>query len=72
MLRRSLPRRFIIVKTVFIRHVPPINFSTFLMFFVFGRVNYCRSRFLKKGQRQAKVWQLKRTVFRAEHATFTD
>ena len=42
------------------------------MFFVFDGVNYCRSRFKKKGQRLAKVWQLKRTVFQAEHVTFTD
>ena len=31
MLRRSLPRRFIIVKTVFIRHFPPINFPNFFL-----------------------------------------
>ena len=72
MLHRSLPRRFIIVKTVFIRHDLPINFPTFFMIFVFGGVNYCRSRFFKKDQRQAKVWQLKRAVFQAEHVTFTD
>ena len=57
----------------FIRPVPPSNFPTFFMFFVFGRVYYCRSEVdLKKGQRQAKVWQLKRTLFQAEHVTFTD
>jgi len=27
---------------------------------------------LKRGQRQAKEWQLKRTLFQAEHVTFTD
>ena len=42
------------------------------MFFVFGGVKYCRSRLKKKGQRQAKVCQLKRTVFQAEHVTLTD
>ena len=26
----------------------------------------------KNGQRLAKVWQLKRTVFQAEHVTFKD
>ena len=31
MLRRSLPRRFIIVRTVFIRHFPPINFPNFFL-----------------------------------------
>ena len=41
------------------------------MFFVFGGVNHVEVD-LKNGKRQAKVWQLKRTVFQAEHVTFTD
>ena len=62
MLRRSLPRGFIIVKTVFIRHVPPINFPTFFMFFVFSGVNYCRSRLKKRSTPSQGVAIKKKSV----------